>query len=524
MPKSRLPYLATLGTFLMMAACTPSPVAPNTNVQRTTRTKSTANPDASPTELSTTDPSSSSTATPSATPSATSTATATATPSATGTAATTPTSLAGTVYDEKGSPVASAQVKVTSLSSSFNVSATTDASGNYSIAKPPSGEVLTIVATKTGFTSRQRVETLSANTASTYNFGGPTSTADPTGVSYFISDYPEIVSVTPADQSAGNGATVQTYTLTLSEPLTTTGRNMLQRAVRIWPANAAAAPAGNPAPTLLDASATAQEVDALPMSSEYANGNYALDMGSYFGDVNDFNAALSSSWNIDNTKLTISFKAPLIDSNNAAARYQFGLVHTANTSSMQDSGGNAIGTDASGVPGSAPSTSDSTTDLVHDAFEAPLLSGTTWASTHENVAYFDLSEDNTVPTLLSVMGLKTSNGQSQLELTFNKPMAAYGGNPATNDEYLSSSALDAANYIFLFGTVASDVSNADLKAGTPQTAGSFAQVATGTPTIFASDAVTIQAAPDDPSVLFLTASGTNDHLAASIGALKVRVV
>ncbi|HEY9722823.1 MAG TPA: carboxypeptidase-like regulatory domain-containing protein [Oscillatoriaceae cyanobacterium] len=431
--------------------------------------------------------------------------------------------FSGTVDDETGTAVPSATVQITSLNDALPYNNTVSVTnGSYVVKGAPAGVALKVTVSKTGFTTRSRIVTLALPSQTQPNivdFGGPANSEDPVGPSFFISDYPEIVSVTPLAQSTGNDPAGEAYSLTLSEPLDVTNQRRFESEIRIWPANAAAAPSANPAPSLLNGTPGANLLQSWPIASNFSSGNYAIAQAGSFGDFATGEIA-SVTFSADGLTATVNFSAPLLTSNTTAPMYQIGLVHPAGAAEVVDGNGHALGTDSTGAPGSAPT--DASASLVYDAFENPALTGSTWGSTHTNVTWFELAKDTTVPTLTAVDCL-VAGGDSRILLTFSKPMAAYGGDASTDGEYLSPKAADAKNYVFAFGKVSNDVANVDLSAGTPQTATSFAQVATGTPVVFAPSAVKIDVDPSMPSVVRLTASAANDELSPDLSAVKVRV-
>lgn len=450
--------------------------------------------------------------------------------------------LSGTVYDEKGTPLDAAQVEVKSLNagSPFDTTVVTK-SGSYVVADVPAGVQLEVTATKSGFTTRSRTTTLiashtldlpaaasatgyavlarrllSTDTTNTLDFGGAGSASDPFASAYFLSDFPEVASVSPADTGSAD-ANAGAYALTLSEPLDATNQARFASAIRVWPADAVAAPETTATPAL--ANGIDITFPAVPMSSTWnSNGNYAIDANAAFGT----NVA-SVAWSADGLTATLSLKAPL-QTGKKPATYQFGLIEAA--APIADAAGHVLGTDKTGVLGSAPA---SGTPICYgfkadSAFVDASKTGdgsSPWAQTHFNASPFTVASDTAMPTLMSVSE-QTVSGQSQLRLAFSRPMAAYDGNPATQGEHLASSTASLANYVFAFGGAAADVDGVALDK-TPQTATAMAAVASGTAVVFAPSAVKLDVDPNDPRVVRLTASGTSDVLPTGFHALRVRV-
>lgn len=477
----------------------------------------------------------------------------------------TPTTVTGTVYDEKGATVDGATVEVKSLNASNPFDSTVNVtSGNYVVNNVPAGVSLQITVTKSNYTNRSRVVSLlplSSGQANTIDFGssGTVNTNDTSGAAYFISQYPEIDSVTPADQATGVSPTTYSYVLHLSAPLDATNQSRFANAIRVWPANDAAAPSAssgvakllNSVYTNTAGAGTGQVPTDYPLSTNAGTtGIYAINEGSVFGNSD---TTANVSWDSTGQTATLTFKAPLITSNSTTPRYQVGLALKANATPIEDTNSKILGAKDSSAPGNiSTSTSD---QLVLYAFKSPSLavafSTTTdsrinaapslsneWAQTHENVSYFDLAEDNTAPTLTAVSGGLVGS-QSRILLTFSEPMAAYDGTDPLASvlgsgtyEYMSggktSANLTSSNYIFAFGKTTSDVNGVDLNSTNKTQVTSFASIKPGsndkTAVYFSSSAVKIDVDPTNPNVIRLTAQGSTDQISTDIGAVKVRVI
>ena len=230
MPRSsRVPsrLRSALGVALAVsaaAACTPNAAV----------TPPVGTPSATPTSIASTVPVSGES--PSASPSAA----VSATPSAA-----TTWKVSGTVLDDERNPVAAASVKAMAGAKEAG-SASTDALGKYQLALPPGDYVL--VAAKDNFTRREQPLKLAAD--ATADFGPVTPDS---GNPYFLSNFPEIVSVDV--QEAGTGGPL-TLKARLSEPLPPLVRMLHAPVNPVWQGNLFwGAPVGLPVTACWNASA-----------------------------------------------------------------------------------------------------------------------------------------------------------------------------------------------------------------------------------------------------------------------------
>lgn len=135
-------------------------------------------------------------------------------------------SLHGKVFDDTQSPMEGVNIEVKSLNTSHPFSGiTTTAGGTYVINSAPAGIQLEIIASKPGFTTRRRVETLKSNKAgdpyaNRHDFGiNPNGTGNGSAENA-ISDRPEVVSVS-FPQQPNELFPQQSFVLTFSEPMDT---------------------------------------------------------------------------------------------------------------------------------------------------------------------------------------------------------------------------------------------------------------------------------------------------------------
>jgi hypothetical protein len=306
--------LLTAATLSLLAACGP---APTQNVDPS------ASPSAAPTATPSAAPSAEATASPSAEPTAVPSVEATPTPAPTADpgASATPTPLPsatsdisvietttfnGKVYDDTNAPLDGVTIKARSLNSSvpFEVTTTT-AGGTYSFNNAPSGVQIEIVATRSGFTTRRRVEVLKSNkqgdpNANKYDFG--TDGSDGSGsAANALSDKPEVVSVTPGRNASGIDAKT-TFVLNFSEPM---DRNSVEDAfsVHVFEDQRLSIHTQDFRPTIR----FEMTDNTFSQLNGFGGGGYSdsdsINTASLVWDESDFTA----TWNADDTQVTFTF-------------------------------------------------------------------------------------------------------------------------------------------------------------------------------------------------------------------------
>lgn len=377
-----------------------------------------------------------------------------------------PTTLQGKVYDEAGALISTgAKVVIKSLNPSNPFETTLDVvNGNYVANNVPAGVLVEVTAMRDNWTSRTQVATLlPLNTASqgnTVNFGGAQNP-------YFISKYPEITSVEPADEATLADPSKLVYKLTLSEALDSDNRNRFASALRVWPANtnAAANNVGNLNTETADLQETTPaSLDLGAAGSTGGFGTYAAQSPAREGTpfLTASNVA-SVTWDASGKVATFTFNAPVKASTAGKARYAVGLTGTdlATGTVIQDSENNPLGMIAGAATDATAAFGGYTGQLfITNAFRKPDLpvlpadatadsAAERWALTHDNVAEFDVAEDDTAPTLASV----TITGRNIFTLTFSEPMVAAAGSA------ISSSVSNTTQYLFQAADTESEVGN-----------------------------------------------------------------
>lgn len=233
--KALLSTFAAAATVSMLVACGPAPTqtpdpsaSPSANPSAAPSVEPSAEPTAGPSAEPTAGPTASPSAEPTATPTADPSASATPTPLPSATSDISvieTTTFNGKVFDDSEAPMDGVTITAKSLNSSVPFEATTTtAGGTYSFNNAPSGVQIEIVASRSGFTTRKRVEVLKSNkqgdpNANKYDFGTDGSNAGGSGsASNALSDKPEVIAVTPGRNAAGVDPKTS-FVIKFSEPV-----------------------------------------------------------------------------------------------------------------------------------------------------------------------------------------------------------------------------------------------------------------------------------------------------------------
>lgn len=417
-------------------------------------------------------------------------ASATPAPDATGTGTATPepakpapaasgktVTVSGFVYNEKGATVNDATIKARSTDGSYNFETKT-VNGAYVFNNVPEGVVVEYTATKAGFTSRSQTETFQQATTGTkneVNFGRAGGTGGTgKGGAYFISDYPEVASVTPADESTNVDNASLTYKLTLSEPLTNDGKDRFWDAFRIVPDNDIALTGVTGVGNNLEAGENTNPTDgriAAVASDTTKLYTYELKKNDSFLD-SDTNL-VRGAWNAEGTELTVTFNGALRTGEKEGGKYAAFLATDGRK--IEDAQGNQLGTSRNSMTAYEATTGSQLRHLfnvfksndlvVTEKFEddwAGLDVGfANWAQTHSTFSDFQLAKDEKAPVLQSVRANKRSDTNLRIELEFDEPMAAFGGNGQAL--YGSAELFAPLNYSFAFGESSGKTSGVKLE-------------------------------------------------------------
>jgi hypothetical protein len=263
-------------------------------------------------------------------------------------------------------------------------------------------------------------------------------------VAYFISERPEITSVTPADDAENVDPTKLVVTLTLSEPLNTTNQRRFADAIRVVPANAAA---------------TGDDESGLTPLEQMASGSFADTERPYFIEegvtfLGEEATRANVTWDAAGQVATLTFNAPLIASDSDEADYQILLVR--GSDDIEDADGNELG-DAEGA-GQILTNTFREEDLALGNLDSE-FEGNVWAATHQSTTTFSVAEDDTDPQLTGVSVTEVGQ-ETRINLTFSEPMAAFNG---ASTGYFDQSLLVAANYSFAIAEEQGDLADVDLE-------------------------------------------------------------
>jgi len=329
----------------------------------------------------------------------------------------------------------------------YTATATTS-QGSWVVNNVPEGANVEVVATRGGWTSRRRVGSFQQQATgrrNVVNFGAAGGNAadnsdDTTGESYFISNYPEIVSTEPKTEATGVDNQKLSFKLRLSEPIDEDNRDNLVNALTILPANKEANGDENFGVGGSDLENKAQGTD----NSDGTDGflvsgfQYKIEEGSTFLGKTDRD--VTATWNAEGTELTFAFDATLLANDNNECKYQAVLIRSGATADdiIEDEDNNELGTSKSGKLGSYPGDGQ----IIANAFKEVDLSAnnleissetgsSNWSSTHDSAANWEIKRDETDPKLTAVdVSKNVDNKHTRIELTFSEGMAAYNGTTA----------------------------------------------------------------------------------------------
>jgi hypothetical protein len=359
--------------------------------------------------------------------------------------------MRGKVYDEKLAAVPDgATVTVRSLDTARPFETTVETrAGSYVVNGAPLGSALEITATRTGWTSRSRVEVLRRTTATTvdtrniFNFGGPIDNADPGGLAYFISDYPEIARVEPSDDASTQPNDRMMLKLVMSEPLDTTNQRRLASALLIVPNSTEALAENTALPALTSVEEDPDEPlapEQLSTSSELAGlraGPVPATTSAYRYRQNSgfLNGAVLSDfkWEADGRTATFTLQAPVKTGNDDQAEYAFLLVQQ-DQEPIRDAQGKTLGQNSAGNFGGTLRN-----EIIYNAIkkaELSLVPGRVdddrdrWSETHGTYTRFKVAPDHIAPKVTAVVARRNyvddaGAATDRVEITFSEPMIDY---------------------------------------------------------------------------------------------------
>jgi hypothetical protein len=371
--------------------------------------------------------------------------------------------VTGYVFDENGAVVEGATVSARSLDgrAAFEGSATTNG-GAYQLKGVPEGVSIELVASKENWTVRRRVRAFSTQ-APEWNradFGATAGDDAADGAASFISNRPEIV-------SAAFNADFTAVTLKLSEALDAANRARLEHALRVLPANAAAA--GGVAGATTDLRTVGLAYPVLQAVDDTAGvAPYDVREGSVF--LSDTTHPATCTWDAYNTQLTLSFPFPLQADRDRPGAYQLALVSAGEDQAVRDTDGNTLGTDGNGGRDAYPAAGQLVPAAFFDASasrrDVTGLTGSAqrWAASHQDVTYGELKRPDGELALQEVRSASVG-GNTRIELKFSRPMVAYDGTMAGFSSPTLAGADALSHFTFCLGGTLSDVSRVRLDSG-----------------------------------------------------------
>ena len=328
--KSILKGALALSATLALTACPETPITPTPSVEPTVSAEPSVAPTAVPTVEATVAPTAEPTVAPTLEPTVAPTAEASVEPSvdpsaepstdATPVASSTSdisvvekTTFNGKIFDDTNAPLDGVTVKAKSLNSSNPWEGETiTAGGAYAFNDAPSGIQIELLASKSGFTTRRRVEVLKSNkqgdpNANRYDFGNDANVTDFSAAYQALSDLPEVVKVSPGRNAAGVDAKTS-FVLTFSEPM---DKKTVEDTFSVFAFNNRKFTVDNGNSRAV----TNTVVHPDSLIKTFAGGTKIWDKDAF--DV---------SWNSDDTEVTLSFKEekllPTDKDSNLVADYQ----------------------------------------------------------------------------------------------------------------------------------------------------------------------------------------------------------
>lgn len=368
---------------------------------------------------------------------------ATATPSPTPTAASSPALrrvlITGKVYDDAGMPIDGAQVEVRSEQSPHLNQTVEALGGAYVVSDVPEGTVLTITASKEGFTRRQRVvEALILPDGAGYDpnridFGGYER-----GMWHALSRYPEISELTPANMATGVESNPLQVKVRLSHALPADQRGLFEGLLK------------------LRFRAKGQDYELYPRFS--------------YSDV-----VARFDWDEDGRGGTFAFDGPIVTQGSEGATVTVFLDQDVALKNWPESAeGRMLGRDRveKTTEGSGAAVSNQVAAFLRPDFDETLPSARPeplqlWGRTHQTTSTFTLAK---AEAPLKVVTAEAVPGQGDMPdrfvVTFDRPVRGFP------EQALDGSALKSSNYRFVLGNVEKRDARESFEAADPRVSGS----------------------------------------------------
>lgn len=389
-------------------------------------------------------PAPSSSPTPAVSPAASPSAAPTEAPSVAPTVTPTPVAeqvmLSGRVYNDEGEVLENAEVVVESTDAPQVAGTIKALGGVYTLTGVPAGAVVTLTAKAEGMTARTIVHRAAVrgdevNDPNRRDFGG---SGD--GMFYALSEFPEIVAITPAHKATGVEANPLAITFRFSHPFEGDNRQLFERLVRVkFP---------------------------IPGSA----GEKELFKGTeYDGEVAAF------TWNEAGTEATFRFAAPIVTRAGDESALTIVFDDTADEDLWpKATNGKRLGMKrvADTRTGGGGLVQNRVAPILRTTFEEKVPeklapASEIWAKTHQTTSVFSLAKNPAAPKVVSVEALRGGTGGAgdRLIVTFDRPMRGFP------KEALDGSAIQAGNYRYVLGKVDRTDDRERFEAADPKTSG-----------------------------------------------------
>lgn len=345
--------------------------------------------------------------------------------------------LSGQLFDEEGLLVRTGSVQVhsdddASLNQTLQV-----AGGTWVLANVPVGAKLTLIATSDGYTVRERhiLVPPARGTADTYrfNFG-----SEGEGAKYALSQYPEIVSITPTNQAKGVSTNPLVVTVRFSHPFEQKEQDKFAKLFKVH--------------------------------FQVPGGEKIIqDRTAY----NDETARLT--WNEAGDTATLTFNAPLVTRNSSDAALTVSVDDSVSLDQWpRAKNEKRLGKDLvyETVDAGNVTVRQRVAPFLRDLDEVTVPPSPRpsplplWGATHRVSSVFTLAKDTTPPKVVSVLGYRGINGANdRIAVTFSEPMRGFP------EEMLDGSVLKPSNYRFVLGKYSTTEDATKFKNANPQTDG-----------------------------------------------------
>jgi hypothetical protein len=292
----------------------------------------------------------------------------------------------------------------------------------------PVGTVLTVTASHPGYTKRVRMHTATSlpldedTNPNELDFGGLRR-----GMYYALSAYPEIVSVTPANQQTGVTTSPLEVAFRLSHPLPAADRGRFGRLMQVR----------FPVPAYTDPVTNQTVTEALIHAGTEFNGEVA-----------------TVTWNQEGTEGSFRFNAPLVTRQAATSSVTIGFDPSVSIDDWPEGeNGKVLGR------GVARETFEGNGAIVANRI-APFWRGPgslavpstrpspleVWGKTHATTSTFSLATDTRAPKVKQVIAYRGASGQpARILVTFDEPVRGYP------EAVVDPAVLRASSYRFVLG-------------------------------------------------------------------------